>query len=94
MVERSTIHSNDTDELTLEIQEEIFDNTPKKVALRSRIDANLTVTVNGNEYKFSKAGAVVEVNEADVQELLSKRYGRKACCGANSAQANLMFELA
>lgn len=94
MGKRSAVYSDDSDDLTLEISENLTDNTPKKVALRSLIDANLTVTVNDHEYKFSGAGTVVEVDEADAVKLLSKRYGKKPCCGASIANTNLMFEIA
>lgn len=72
------------------------ENTEQKVYnLRSRIDAKVTVTgKSGATYLFERAGAVVEVAEADLAGLLAKRYGGKSCCGGDSPDGNVMFELA
>jgi hypothetical protein len=38
-----------------------------------------------------KAGAVVEVDESDVPELIAKRLGKKSCCGRERTK---IFQLA
>ena len=65
-------------------------------AVRLMIDAKVNVTgyVTGNSYKFNGAGSVVEdVDERDVENLLSKRQGGRQCCGG-TGYGNVMFELA
>jgi len=57
-----------------------------------RIDANVTVIGKStkNVYVFHGGGAIVEVAEADVPDILSKRLGIKLCCGDENT--NIMFE--
>lgn len=52
------------------------------VQIRLLIDANYTVTgkFSGMEYLFRGAGSVKDVDERDVEYLLSLRQG-KGCCG-------------
>ena len=63
------------------------------VRVQSLIDAHLYYTgqVSGELYEWRMAGTVVEVDERDVPELLSKRLGKKMCCGNGT---NLIFQLA
>lgn len=63
------------------------------VSIRSRIDAIVKVTgaVTGNQYIWAHAGAVVDVDVRDKDEILNKKRGR-ACCGGQSGKA--LFELA
>lgn len=65
----------------------------KKVKVQSLIDAHLYYTgqISGELYEWSMAGTVVEVDERDVPELLTKRLGKKMCCGSGT---NLVFQLA
>lgn len=65
----------------------------KSVPIRLRIDANYKVTgqISGRGYLFSGAGSVVDVDERDVELILTLRRG-KGCCGGGGA--NLLFELA
>lgn len=67
--------------------------TIKEVLVRSRIQSKLQYTgqVSGKLYEWSGAGQAVPVLEEDVPELLSKRLGRKGCCGNNE---NIIFEIA
>lgn len=61
--------------------------------IRSLIDAHLIYSgqVSGKHYEWSRAGAIVIVDEQDVPELLAKRLGGKTCCG--SPDGNQIFEL-
>lgn len=67
--------------------------TIKEVLVLSRIQSKLQYTgqVSGKLYEWSGAGQAVPVLEEDVPELLSKRLGRKGCCGNNE---NIIFEIA
>ena len=62
------------------------------VSIRSLVDAQVKVTgtVTGDQYVWAKAGAVVEVDSRDKDEILNKKRGR-ACCGNNSNAS--LFEL-
>ena len=48
---------------------------------------------SGKLYEWDKAGAIVAVDEADVDDLLSKRIGERGCCGGNE-NGNILFQLA
>lgn len=65
-------------------------NTTKRI--QSLIDAHFFYTgqVSGKQYEWGRAGAIVEVDEHDVPELLSKRLGGKTCCGASDG--NIIFQ--
>jgi hypothetical protein len=67
--------------------------TINKVNVQSLIDSHLYYTgrESGRLYEWRKAGAIVEVDESDVPELLGKRYGKKACCGGERPK---IFQLA
>jgi len=64
------------------------------VKIQSLIDAHLYYTgrESGRQYEWMKAGAIVEVDEQDVPELLAKRLGKKTCCGNHDR--NKIFQLA
>ncbi len=68
-------------------------NEVKVVKVQSLIDSHLYYTgrESGKLYEWGKAGAIVEVDEQDVPELLSKRLGKKMCCGTGN---NQIFQLA
>ena len=72
----------------LDVEEEKVDT----VSIRSTIDAKtkITGTVTGNLYIFNGAGAVINVDVRDKDELLNKKRER-ACCGGISGKA--LFEL-
>ena len=62
------------------------------VSIRNLLDATvkLTGTVTGQQYVFHGAGAIVEVDSRDKDEILNKKRGR-ACCGGQSGKS--VFEL-
>jgi hypothetical protein len=64
-----------------------------RVKLRLRVDANYKITgrVSRQEYLFAGAGSTGDVDERDVEWLLSLRQG-KGCCGGGGG--NTVFELA
>ena len=57
--------------------------TIKLVKVQSLIDSHLYYTgrESGRQYEWARAGAIVDVDEQDVPELLAKRLGKKQCCG-------------
>jgi hypothetical protein len=58
-----------------------------KIGARVKMVGAITV----NQYEWPKSGAVVEVDERDVPDLLTKRLGDKLCCG--STNMNYVFEI-
>ncbi len=60
---------------------------PDMVKIVSLVDAvvKVTGTVTNRVYIFSGAGAVVEVDVYDADDILNKKRGR-ACCGGNSGK--------
>lgn len=75
----------------------VEENTPtvtiNLVKVQSLVDAHVYYTgqISGELYEWVKAGAIVEVDERDVPELLAKRPGKKPCCGG---ERKPIFELA
>lgn len=63
------------------------------VKVQSLVDAHVYYTgqISGELYEWVKAGAIVDVDERDVPELLAKRPGKKPCCGGERKQ---IFQLA
>jgi hypothetical protein len=72
----------------------VYNVTEQKVRVRSAYPACLKYTglVTGERYEWKVAGTVIEVFKADVEDLLSKRLGSKACCGSPSL-GNVLFVL-
>ena len=70
-------------------------NSSKKVKLQLKISARVISfgSETGKRYEWERAGAVVEVDEEDVTELLSKRLGDKACCGGDSDNLKLFIQV-
>jgi hypothetical protein len=70
-------------------------DVPRRVKIRSLLDARLKITgpVSGEQYEFVGAGVEVEILETDVPLMLAKRVGGRGCCGAD-AEGNKLFELA
>jgi len=66
--------------------------TIKSIKIQSLISAHLMYSgrESGKQYEWTRAGAIVDVDETDVPELLSKRLGGKTCCG--SGDGNVIFE--
>lgn len=62
--------------------------------IRSLIDAHLIYNgqESGQRYEWNRAGAIVEVDEKDVPELLAKRLGGRTCCGSDR-EGNKIFEI-
>lgn len=58
------------------------------VSIQLTIDATVKVTgtVTGQQYVFRGAGAIVEVDSQDKDELLNKKRGR-SCCGGQSGKS-------
>ena len=94
--------TRDIEKSQIEIRESIFKDTPSiarpsvilpRVKLRLRVDANYKITgrVSRQEYLFAGAGSTGDVDERDVEWLLSLRQG-KGCCGGGGG--NTVFELA
>lgn len=67
--------------------------TPDTINIQLRIDARAEYDgkVSGRHYIWHKAGDFVPVAPEDVPELLSKRLGKKYCCGG--ADSNRIFEI-
>ena len=65
----------------------------KKVKIQSLIDGSIIYSghESGKQYEWNRAGAIVDVDERDVPELLKRRLGAKTCCGGGT---NLIFQLA
>lgn len=63
------------------------------IKIRSLIDAHLIYDgqETGKHYEWTRAGAILEVDERDVPELIAKRLGGKTCCG--SQDGNSIFEI-
>lgn len=62
--------------------------------VQSLIDARIKVTgkYSGQEYLFERAGSVQDVDERDVEWLVSRRQGERQCCGGTD-RGNAMFRL-
>lgn len=65
----------------------------KTTKIESLLEAHLEYAgrESGKLYSWHKAGDIVLVDEADVPELLSKRLGKKTCCGNGE---NRIFQIA
>jgi len=63
------------------------------VKIQSLIEAHVYYAgqVSGQLYEWNRAGAIVDVDERDVPELLAKRSGKKPCCGGERTK---IFQLA
>ena len=63
-------------------------NQERHVSIQLQIDATvkITGTVTGLQYVFRGAGAIVEVDLRDKDELLNKKRGR-SCCGGQSGKS-------
>ena len=74
-------------ESVLENKIKVGYNTVNTVSIVCLIDATVKVTgaVTGNKYEFYGAGAKVEVDIKDKNEILNKKRGR-GCCGGESGK--------
>lgn len=96
MEKSSKVRVESKQPLKLNIDEDknfFYNQQVDTVSIRSLVDAivKLTGAVSGNVYVWSQAGAVVDVDVRDKDEILNKKRGR-ACCGGQSGKA--LFELA
>lgn len=83
----------DHTKLEVEVQKPVsYNKEIDTVSIRNLLDATvkLTGTVTGQRYVFHGAGAIVEVDSRDKDEILNKKRGR-ACCGGQSGKS--VFEL-
>ncbi len=83
----------DPTKLEVEVQKPVsYNKEIDTVSIRNLLDATvkLTGTVTGQQYVFHGAGAIVEVDSRDKDEILNKKRGR-ACCGGQSGKS--VFEL-
>ena len=80
----------ETEKVTVAIETSIpYNNTVKlvnKISARVRFPGK-----SGKFYVWEKAGAIQDVEPEDVDDLLKKRLGDKACCG--SSNINYIFEI-
>lgn len=62
--------------------------------VQSQFPARIIVIgqVSGKQYVWERSGDIVEVCSEDLDDLLTKRVGRGACCGG-SQFSNLLFRL-
>lgn len=95
MEKSSKVRVESKQPLKLNIDEDknfFYNQQVDTVSIRSLVDAivKLTGAVSGNVYVWSQAGAVVDVDVRDKDEILNKKRGR-ACCGGQSGKA--LFEL-
>lgn len=69
---------------------EITINSTKRI--QSQIDGHFLYDgrVSGKHYEWLRGGAIVDVLEEDIPELLSKRLGGSLCCGS-SKDGNKIF---
>ena len=58
---------------------------PVSVWLRSNYPDRLIVigSVSGERYEFPRGDSVLQVDERDVPEMLTKYFGGNSCCGSN-----------
>ena len=62
------------------------------VAIQSQFSAHLKYRgLSGKEYEWLRAGDIAYVYEEDVAYLLTKRIGRRSCCGVVS-EGNFLFQ--
>jgi len=90
---RSSKFKSDLDEEDV-VAEEVLPTYTKVSTkkLQSRISAKIKLSgsVTGKLYIWEGSGAIVEVDERDVEELLTKKLGDNACCGGNIYN-NMLF---
>lgn len=87
------VESKQPVKLDIDEGKNFFYNEPiATVPIRSLIDAQIKLTgaVSGKVYIWPQAGAVVDVDARDKDEILNKKRGR-SCCGGQSGKN--LFEL-
>ncbi len=73
----------------------VVNKEPKTKKMASSVDAKIKVTgkYSGRNYLFDRAGSTQDVDEIDVEWMLSLRQGGRQCCGGSEA-GNRIFVLA
>jgi hypothetical protein len=90
MEKRSEFRSTDTQEINIPAiyTEKSTDFVLRK--LRSCLAANLIVFgVSGKEYHFPMAGAEVNVDKEDYDQLLARVIKNSSCCGGGASERPL-----
>ena len=95
-VEEFDDYLNDEEELEESVEVTVANMAPETyniVRIVNKIGARVKYpgAVTGKLYIWERAGAVVNVDERDVPDLLTKTLGKKRCCG--SANSNFVFEI-
>jgi len=74
------------EEKILDLRRELYKadiDTSVELQLQISAKVKLTGKVSGKQYVWPKAGAIVSVDERDVEELLTKKLGSNPCCGGS-----------
>jgi hypothetical protein len=64
------------------LDEPIIETT--KLVLKKNVKLKIIGSETANEYTFSGAGSVVDVDNRDVPKMLEKGLGNQSCCGSFS----------
>lgn len=67
--------------------------TEQSVKIVNKFPAQISLKglFSGKLYVWKEAGAVVDVDARDVDDLLTKRIGETSCCG-QTQRGNILFE--
>lgn len=70
-----------------------YNKVEQSVAVVCKFPAHVYVIgqATGQRYDWAYAGSVVNVDIADLEQVLSKKVGERSCCGA-SGNGNVIFE--
>lgn len=74
--------SNDVSEQRVKARPVLERSTVRKLQLRYPAIVKYKGTVTGKLYEWSGAGAVLEVDSRDADELLMKYFNNSRCCGS------------
>lgn len=68
-----------------------YNSNVDRVSIQLKFPAKVTRSglVSGEQYEWSDAGAIVQVLEEDVDQLLQLKVGEAGCCGGSP---NFLFE--
>lgn len=86
------IHSyNDSNEEPVETQDAGIQTV--KIQLQKDVKLTCTGNVTGNTYVFNGAGAIVDVDQRDVEVLLLKGNKKPSCCGSYGSPYFRLYEV-
>lgn len=78
---------------------DIVDTAPyniveQSVQIECQYPATIAITgqATGKQYVWMGAGAVVEVDQADAEDVLKRKMGQRSCCGS-AGQGNVIFRV-